>query len=437
MAAIVLLALLASQLTAMILYWQLLPRWQRELRPEVAVSDIALTTHLLEAAPPAERHSYIESLGAAHLKVQWDPSAGGIPDGGAGPQYRALRAQIAEAVGKPLEAVAVRASATGSTEKIVRVALRDGTTLRFAAAIGAPYRLGVVEQAAVCVFFFLVLGSLWIWVSWMIRALTRFARAAEGVGRNIRAPALDLQGPAELRRAIGAFNEMQLRLQRMIDDRTRMLGAISHDLRTPLTRLKLRVETARSAELAQLLAEIESMEAMLQSAFAFIRGVDEGERADTVDFGMLVQTVCDGIADLGGLVSYQGVERLRVSCRPNAMMRALTNVVNNAVKYGREARVSLHVAAAGGIVLLIDDSGPGIPDADKEIVFEPFYRRPQTLQLHDSGLGLGLSIARSIVLAHGGTIELQDLEPHGLRALIVLPRDGSSGADLAPMSAAV
>jgi signal transduction histidine kinase len=252
--------------------------------------------------------------------------------------------------------------------------------------------------------------------------LTRFAHAAERVGLDVHAPPLAEQGPAQLRRAIQAFNEMQVRLQRFLNDRTRMLGAISHDLRTPLTRLRLRIETDRvAADKAKMLADIESMETMLSSALSFIRGVEEVESPDVVDLDLLLQTVCDLVSDLGGEVSYVGAARCRYHCKPQSMLRALTNVVANAAKYGKRARVSLQRLPGTGFVVAVEDDGPGIPDAEKERVFEPFYRGAGAQDADSQGMGLGLSIARTVILAHGGTIELHDHAPHGLLVRILLP----------------
>lgn len=436
--AIVLLGLVLSQLLAALLYWDLTPRWRRELRPEAAISSISLVTHLLDTVPPDERAADSASLSGAGFQVRWDPAAASRAAAAQmGAADSSLRDRIAQAAAKPPDAVQVRAAGAGPDDKRVTVRLRDDTTLEVRTAVGGEYRLGIVEQAAIGTFFLLVFGGLWIWITWMVNApLLRFANTAERVGRDIRSAPLEVQGPEELRRVIRAFNDMQLRLRHMVDDRTLMLGAIGHDLRTPLTRLRLRMETGRpDAGLAHLLADIESMETMLVSALAFIRGVDDGESAEIVDFGALVQTVCDVIADLGGVVHYRRVSRLRLSCRPNAIMRALTNIIGNAVKYGGEARVVL-ADLGHGVEVQVEDSGPGIPDEEKSRVFEPFYRRPQTQAIDSTGLGLGLSIARSIVLAHGGRIELKNAAPTGLRAIVALPRSVAVAGFAVPTAAA-
>ena len=211
-------------------------------------------------------------------------------------------------------------------------------------------------------------------------------------------------------------------VERLLGDRTRMLAAISHDLRTPLTRIRLRLETGRAAgEIDKLVTDIETMEAMLTSTLAFVRGVEADEASEAVDLDLLLQTVCDLISDVGGNVSYDSPGRCRYLCRPQSLMRAFTNVVANAAKYGERARVSLRPTASGSFVVEICDDGPGIPPAEREKVFEPFYRTDSALAANSEGIGLGLSIARSIVLAHGGTIELLDADGRGLRVRITLP----------------
>jgi signal transduction histidine kinase len=230
-----------------------------------------------------------------------------------------------------------------------------------------------------------------------------------------------VHGPLQLQRAIRAFNEMQVRLHRLLTDRTLMLGAISHDLGTPLTRLRLRVETDRADDKAKMLADIEAMQIMLTSALSFVRGVDDAEPREVVDLDSLLQTVCDLVSDLGGDVTYGAPRRSNYYCKPQAMLRALTNVVTNAAKYGAHAWVSLQQLAESGFVIEIQDDGPGIPDNEKSKVFEPFYRTDEARESDRQGMGLGLSIARSIILAHGGTIELRDREPHGLNVHIFLP----------------
>ncbi len=426
-AGILLLGLALSQTLAAVLYVVLLPQWQRVLRPEVAVEKVAMVVRLLDSVAPAERPSFARLWDERDFRLSYGPAhaaaASRSPRGAADP---ALAAQIAARIDQPLGSVHVESVPTLNRPdaKRIAVALPDGAALEVITSVGLEHRFGLLEQIAIGAFLVLATGGLWAWLTWIVNVpLTRFAHAAERVGLDVHAPPLPEQGPAQLRRAIRAFGEMQVRLQRFLTDRTRMLGAISHDLRTPLTRLRLRIETGRAEEdKAKMLADIETMEAMLTSALAFVRGVEEEMDApDVVDLDSLLQTVCDLVSDLGGEVSYSGPARCRYPCKPQAMLRAFTNVVSNAAKYGSRAEVRLQRQPGGGYLIEVADDGPGIAQAEKEKVFEPFYRSPAAQATDSQGMGLGLAIARSVILAHGGTIELRDREPRGLTVRILLP----------------
>jgi signal transduction histidine kinase len=342
-----------------------------------------------------------------------------------GPDDSGLRERLAAKLKKAASDVRVEPRATPGWPqgKRVEVALRGGGRLEVVTPIGLEDRRGLVVQAGFAAFLVFATGGLWVWLTRMVNApLSRVARAAEGVGLDIHAPQLPEQGPAQLQRVIRAFNDMQRRLQRFLTDRTLMLSAISHDLRTPLTRLRLRIETGRMAEdKHKMIQDIELMENMVMSAHAFVRGVDDAETHDAVDLGLLLQTVCDMVSDLGGEVEYAGPSHCRYRCKPQALMRALTNVTSNAAKYGKRARVILERAPGSGYVVEIEDEGPGICDVEKPKVFEPFYRSDAARNVDSQGMGLGLSIARSIILGHGGTIDLLDRTPGGLCVRIVLP----------------
>ncbi|HTW37032.1 MAG TPA: ATP-binding protein [Steroidobacteraceae bacterium] len=428
-AGILLMGIVLSQAMAAVLYMVLLPQWQRVLRPELAVEKVAMVARLLEAVSPAQRPAFAHLWDDRDFRIKYVSAAratGPLRQTRGGRSDSALRLSIAERLRQSLDAVRVESVPTlGEPDaKRIVVQLPDGDRLDIVSPVGLEVRYGLLEELAIAMFVVLVTGGLWAWLTWSVSApLTRFAHAAERVGLDIHAPPMPEQGPGQLRRAIRAFNEMQVRLQRFLDDRTRMLGAISHDLRTPLTRLRLRIETSsRGEDLSKMLSDIERMEVMLSSALAFIRGLDEEmEAPDAVDLDSLLQTACDMVCDLGGEVSYNGTARCRYHCRPQAMLRALTNVVSNAAKYGRSAQVSLQQEPTGGYRIEVEDDGPGIPDAEKERVFEAFYRSAWAREVDSEGMGLGLSIARTIVLAHGGTIELRDRRPLGLAVRIVLP----------------
>jgi signal transduction histidine kinase len=438
-AGILLIGLLLSQAMAAVLYMVLLPQWQKVLRPELAVTKVAMVVRLLESVPEEQRPHFaglwsddgfrVAYTGPAAVSPRRTNSTAPIAD----TPDPALRAQIESALrgsGNTVEVGSVSRSNSANLKRIA-VRLRDGGSLEVMTPVGLESRLGYLEQWAIVAFMVFAMAGLWGWLTWTVNhPLIAFARAAERVGVDVNAPVLPEQGPAQLKRAIRAFNEMQNRLQHFLSDRTRMLGAISHDLRTPLTRLRLRIETDRAAEeKSKVLADIEIMESMLTSTLSFIRGVDDVETAEIVDLDSLLQTVCDLVSDTGGEVAYVGPGRSRYYCKQQSMMRALTNIVANAAKYGSRAEVSLSRNDHGGFRIEIADDGPGIAEAEKAKVFEPFYRTAAARDTDRQGMGLGLSIARSIILAHGGTIELHDRRESGLMVAVSLPEVAADAAN--------
>jgi signal transduction histidine kinase len=426
-AAIVLLGLLLSQLIAAGLYLGLLPRWERVRRPESAISQIVMVSRLLEVTAADQRANIAGLLSDADFRLRYQADVAIIT------VAREMRAddevlcrRLAASLKVPPERVSV-APAPGSSaldSKRVQIALRGGGSLEIETAIGLEHRLGLVEQVGLAIFSLCAIGGLWAWLTWMVNApLARVARGAEQVGLDIRSPPLAQRGPAQLQRVIRALNDMHRRLQTFLLDRTSMLGAISHELRTPLTRLRLRIDTDRiESEKPKMLKDIEAMEHMLNSTLAYVRGVDDTEPQEVVDLALLVQTACDTVGDLGGEVIFALTPTCRYRCRPHALMRALTNVITNAVKHGGSARVALTTDDPAAVIIEVEDEGRGISEDEKDKVFEPFYRSAWTLSTDLPGMGLGLSIARSIVLSHGGSIELEDRAPTGLRVRIALPR---------------
>jgi signal transduction histidine kinase len=282
---------------------------------------------------------------------------------------------------------------------------------------GAGYGLLIFS---VSIIFIAIVVS--IWMAHRIAAPIRdFGRAAERLGVDLTAPPLTERGPQELRATIQTFNRMQDRLRRFLVDRTQMLAAISHDLRAPLTRLRLRAELVADGEQQRkMFDDLEDMNVMIDSTLAFARNDARREPRRLVDLGVLVGDVCEDASDAGGEVSYTGQRGIDIPCRPTDIRRAVANLVDNAVKYGGCVRVDV-VRDAGRVTIVVDDDGPGIPTEDQEKVFAPFYRREVARDPAKAGVGLGLSIARTIAREHGGDVTLQNHGNGGLRALIELP----------------
>jgi len=270
-------------------------------------------------------------------------------------------------------------------------------------------------------------AALMIW--WAVRRLTRpvadLAAAAGRLGRDVNAPALPETGPREVATAAAAFNTMASNIRRFVADRTQMLAAISHDLRTPITRLRLRAEFLEDEEQrAKMLADLAEMEAMIASTLAFARDDAANEPAISVDLASLARTVLDEAADAeperAAAITFEGPEHLTMQLRTVALKRALSNLVGNALKYGDAARLRLEQREKGAI-MWIDDDGPGIPEASQEAVFQPFHRIEGSRNRETGGTGLGLTIARSILRAHGGEVGLLNREGGGLRVVVRLP----------------
>ncbi len=265
----------------------------------------------------------------------------------------------------------------------------------------------------------------------LIAPITALTQAAEALGRDVDAPPLPEAGPREIAAAAAAFNRMAGRIRRFVQDRTFLLTAIGHDLRTPITRLKLRAEFLEDDEMRRkILADLDEMEAMLAATLMFGRDAAASEQATTLDLVALIRTVLDEAADAAPDVAehltYAGPERLLLAARPLALKRALANLIANAVKYGDGAAVRLRppegrMAAGGMAVIEIEDGGPGVAEADIERIFQPFQRLEASRNRETGGSGLGLPIARNILRAHGGDVTLTNRPSGGLRATVSLP----------------
>lgn len=270
-----------------------------------------------------------------------------------------------------------------------------------------------------------VFGStLFVLIRHVTRPINRLASAASAFGRGEEVEPVAMSGPAEIREAIAAFNGMRERLSRFVLDRTRMLASVGHDLRTPITTMRLRAEFIDDEETRErILASLEEMQQMAEAALAFAREEALSEPTRLVDLNALVQTVCADQADMSRNVSYRENGRLLYRCRPNSLKRAVRNLVENAVIHGQSANVSLR-ATPRDLQITVDDQGPGIPTEHMAQVFLPFARLDEARGEETGGIGLGLAIARSIVRGHGGDIGIVNREGGGLRATIQLPVAG-------------
>lgn len=250
--------------------------------------------------------------------------------------------------------------------------------------------------------------------------ITAFAAAAERLGRNPSAPPVSIEGPAEVHMAATAFNEMQDRLRRYVGDRTAMIAAVAHDLRTPLTRLRFRVEATPEPERSRIIADIEQMEAMIAATMAFVRDASDPVERRKLELVSLVESVADEMAETGLRVTAEGSGPVVIDGDPIGLRRLVTNLIDNAVKFAGSAHARVY-AEGGSAVVEVDDDGPGLPEEEREQVFEPFHRGEPSRSRATGGVGLGLAVVRSVARAHGGDAYLVNRRGGGLRATARLP----------------
>jgi signal transduction histidine kinase len=419
---------------------------------------IAAVVRLLEAFDPAQRSAVVAAVDAPPLQVtlldgpvdlDGDPSAHPMLEGH-------IRASLRRALGaeRPLRlAVTEQAAAPPGPRRmggrfghgmgpmhghgphmhgqgsmqgpafVAQVRLADGTWVRFdqhlaREALDWPLRL-VLSLSILAAG---VLAVALLAVRWLTRPLVRLTRAAEGLGRDIHAPPVAERGPLEVQRTARAFNTMQARLRRYLEDRTRILTAVSHDLKTPITRLRLRAEMLDdAAQREAILRDLDEMQAMTRGTLDFLRGLESEERARPVDLAALLEAVVEDARAAGGEASLAGEAAGTLTARPLALKRCLTNLVDNAVRYGGSARLEV-TESDEHVMIRVLDAGPGIPAEHLEAVFQPFHRLEGSRSRATGGTGLGLAIARNIARAHGGELSLHNRPEGGLEARLSLPR---------------
>lgn len=306
---------------------------------------------------------------------------------------------------------------------LVSIPLSQGQRLNFSTVMPLAYAPGWERALAMTGSFFVAVLLLSLWaIGKLSMPLRRFASAATAFAHNIYAPALPETGPSEIREAAHAFNEMQRKVRRLVEDRAQMLAAISHDLRTPLTTVRLRAENVAEPELrSKMLAALNDMDAMLSSTLAFAREGTEHEETCMTDIGSLLEAICEDMSDTGREVTCAVEGEILTPCRPVALKSALTNLVDNAVKYGGKADVGAKVIGRN-VEITIADEGPGIPETEMERIFLPFYRLETSRSRNTGGVGLGMAIAQLTIDTHGGSIDLHNRASGGLCVRVRLPR---------------
>lgn len=397
----------------------LISRPDRSDAPPDAARQLTDAALLLGSADDGERPRLIADLARAFPKLNIETPAPGTASVVQESESQHLHG-IRRHLGRGYKVVQL--DPEGGTHRI-GVQLPDGTMI--AGRVeggsrpwfwGAPW-LMTLMSAFICV---TVLGL------WAARALTAplssFARAAENFSLDGAAEPLPERGPEEIRSVARALNRMHERIARLMSDRTRMLAAISHDLRTPITRLRLRAEFIEDeGNRKRMLIDLDQMRSMLESVLSLLRNDRKIEAVTLVDIASTLQLIADQFGDMGHVVHYEGPASATAAARPDDLHRGVTNLVENAVRFGAEVTIRLDVAGTN-LTIDVEDDGPGISDARKQEMLEPFVRGDDARTMDEStGFGLGLSIAHAIALAHGGDLSLHDREPHGLIVRMQLP----------------
>ncbi|MFJ7282756.1 ATP-binding protein [Pseudomonas sp. NPDC099000] len=410
------------------LFIQLAGVWARPPLTETGLLDkMAAITRIIQAAPAPLRSQLAHAVSDEGFIVSWHLDRRELNL----PTVEDLDSEIGSTVLHPLLKFAGRIQVyepadwtenSADAHYALLIELPDASWLMFAAH---SRNWGLDDTPRYLIVLLLVLISTTLVTLIATRRLAtplqHFAEGARRFGVDFRAPPIEPLGPQEIRQAILAFNAMQAQLQHFIRDRTQMLAAISHDLRAPLTRMRLRGEFIEDSEQQQrLFRDVDEMQAMINSALEFFRDDARLEPATQFDLAELLQTLLDDYRDQGVEIAFSGPLRRVYLGRPLGLKRVMTNLLDNAIKYGSEPAIEL-IPDAGEVRIKVLDRGPGIPEASLEQVFAPFFRMEGSRNKSTGGVGLGLSAARAIVLEHGGELKLRNRSKGGLEALVVLP----------------
>jgi signal transduction histidine kinase len=405
---------------------------------------IGQAARILDRLPASERHKVVEEVSGPHIGVALTERRVAVASGFA--EHDSYEARFTEELQRQIGApwpvhvdVNPAPRSAGPLEQwmarhfyfllpepysiVVQVGLQDGTYAVF--DVNMPQEPLSRLEALVPRLLLLLLVCFMLaafLVRMTNRSLERLARAADAIGQDPANVPLAEAGPSEIRRVIAAFNRMQERVRRYLVERGRLLSAISHDLKTPLTRLRLRAEMLPDPELrAKLLRDLDEMQTMVGTTLDFFSMVGQDSERQPVDVGALIESVCEDRRDSGQALSVRGAPLAPYRADPQALRRCLENLIENAIRYGAAAEIEIR-DSPDRLQIAIHDRGPGIPETELERVFEPFYRLDPSRNPDSGGTGLGLSIARNIARWHGGDVTLRNAASEGLVAELALPR---------------
>lgn len=419
--AVMLAAIMLEFLGSALLYQYFDTSSSREESARNLAEQLVVADRVLDNAPVRQRPALASRLSSDHVRIEWRTTP--VADQTA--RRAALRdvRKIMTAWEGDLAARDVRLALdrTDGDRIAGSIGLRDGSYVHFNTHMYSRLKTITLSVFSISTLLIGVFAAAAIVIRALGSPLRNLANAADAAGHG-QPVLLTERGPPDLRTLARAFNAMQLRVADLVATRTRSLAAMSHDLRTPLARLRLRAEQVDDEFLqAAIGKDIYEMERMLDSALAYLAGLSDAEQPQKIDLASLVMTLVDDNADLGRPIEYSGPDSLHTVLCPLRTRRALGNLIDNSLNYGERCFVSLVVSAAG-IHLVVEDDGPGIPDEQLDVVLEPFQRLDFARPRNTEGMGLGLSIVSDVMQREGGELRLSNREPHGLRAELFYPR---------------
>lgn len=426
--ALTIVAAMLASLALNFLFVEVAGTWARPpIERTGLLEQIAATVKVIEAAPAPLRAKLAHAATGPTQEVTWSAQrdALGLPAGGT--QLIANKTSgLHQLLGDERDIRVFNPADWPSGSPLARYAaliqLPDASWLLFSSP-ERSWGLDIGTRIAIIIALGLIATVLvaWLATQQLAKPLQRFASAARRFGGDLRAPPIKVEGPDEIRQAIIAFNTMQAQIQHYISERTHMLASISHDLRAPLTRMRLRSEFMEDFDhQGKLIRDIEEMQSMINAALAFFREDTQPEQSTAFDLSELLQTIIDDYRDQNIAIDFHGPAHLVYEGRPLGIKHVIVNLLENAEKYAQQPAITL---SSDGYSVCIDvsDEGPGIPEASLQRVFDPFFRLETSRNRETGGVGLGLSAARAIVREQGGELTLSNRSSGGLQARVELP----------------
>ncbi|MDT3672885.1 MAG: HAMP domain-containing sensor histidine kinase [Aromatoleum sp.] len=406
-------------------------RYARDVLAEGIAREVVSAVDVLDRLSPEQRIEWMETLGRRRLRfLPGGPPADARPLASAAALTDALRRALPDRAVAVVELPPHAGRFSPHPRVLATVTLADGRpmTVRLPGPLFAPPARPPPESLLASLLALIVGVSLLSWLAVRIatRPISQLAAAADALGADPERTPIDLRGPVEVARAAQAFNRMQQRIRQHVGERMRILAAISHDLQTPITRLRLRAELVDDEGLrTKIQADLDAMQALVKEGLAYARSLDATAVEQAIDLDGLIDALREDAVDMGWDVKVSGQIDAPCHGRVDALRRALWNLIENGVKFGGKVEITL-AQSASTFDIRIRDHGPGLPDTELEKVFEPFYRTEASRNRETGGTGLGLAIARNLLRAQGGEVQLANHPGGGLEAHVALPRHAAA-----------